>query len=86
LKFVGPGHRLDKVVPEPHCEVQRQLPPVPHTGLEQHLMSSGVPGQALGINRPPPEVHLAVAMQTPGAPPSPVQGPSTAAKTTWSPA
>jgi hypothetical protein len=40
-------------------------------------MSVGVPGQALLMYLPPPLVHEEVEMQTPGAPPEPVQGPST---------
>jgi hypothetical protein len=40
-------------------------------------MSSAVPGQALEMNEPPPLEQDAVAIQTPGAPPAPVQGPFT---------
>jgi hypothetical protein len=58
-------------------DVKRQLPPLPQDVLVQHLMWAGVPGQALEINEPPAEVHFAVAMQTPGAPPAPVQAPVT---------
>ena len=45
LKSVGPGHRFDTVLPE-HCDVQRQLPPLPQDVLVQHFTSSGVSGQA----------------------------------------
>jgi hypothetical protein len=47
LKLVGPGQRFEAMLPEEHWEVKRQLPPVPHEGLVQHLMLAGVPGQAL---------------------------------------
>lgn len=74
LKFVGPGHWLDNVSPS-HCDVQRQLPPLPHAALVQHLISFGVPGQALLMYFPPADEHFAVGMHTPGALPWPEQGP-----------
>ena len=40
-------------------------------------MLLGVPGQALLMYLPPPEVHSVVGRQTPGAPPEPVHGPLT---------
>lgn len=43
-------------------------------------MSAGVPGQAPEMYVPPPEVQLAVARQTPGAPPEPVQEPFSRAR------
>ena len=65
-------------MPELQELVKRQLPasPVPQEGLVQHLMSSGVPGQASLMKEPPEAVHLAVGTQTPGAYEAPVQGPS----------
>lgn len=42
----------------------------------QHLILSGVPGQALEMNVPSEEEHSDVAMQTPEALSLPVQGPS----------
>ena len=77
LKLAGPGHRPVRVLVL-HEDVKRQLPPLPHEVLVQHLMSSGVPGQAFEMYLPPAEVHFAVAMQTPGAPPEPVHAPLTA--------
>jgi len=52
-------------------------------------MLSGVPGQALLMYLPPPEVQDEVEMQTPRAPPEPVQAPLTTersarASTGWS--
>ena len=79
LKSEGPGHK--PVSDDPlHCEVQRQsplLPPLPHDGLVQHLMSSGVPGQAFEMKLPPESVHLEVAMHTPDLPFAPVHAPLT---------
>lgn len=40
-------------------------------------MLSGVPGQAFEMKEPPPLEQEEVEMQTPGAPPAPVQGPLT---------
>jgi hypothetical protein len=74
LKPAGPGQRFDTVVPE-HWLVQRQFPPLPHDVFVQHLMLSGVPGQAPVMYVPPLEEQDPVSMQTPGAPPLPVHGP-----------
>ncbi|KAI9780284.1 MAG: hypothetical protein M1816_003126 [Peltula sp. TS41687] len=75
LKLSGPGQRLEAMLPVLHEDVKRQLPPLPQEVLVQHRMLSGVPGQALTMEVPPPEEQLEVEMQTPGAPPAPVQGP-----------
>ncbi|KAL9004500.1 MAG: hypothetical protein Q9188_002679 [Gyalolechia gomerana] len=61
---------------------KRQLPPLPQEVLVQHLISAGRPGQAFWIWVPPLEVQSAVGMQTPGAPPAPVQGPLATARST----
>lgn len=74
LKLAGPGHWFDTVLPL-HDDVQRQFPFAEHWVLVQHLISLGVPGQALEMNVPPEEEHLDVATQTPGAFSLPVQGP-----------
>lgn len=76
---MGPGQKPGWLVsPEPlHCEVQRQLPPEAQDVLTQHLMSSGVPGHAFEMKEPPSLEQEEVEMQTPGAPPAPVQGPLT---------
>lgn len=58
-----------------HDHVQRQFPLPEHRVLLQHLISLGVPGQALEMNVPPEEEHLDVVTQTPGAFSLPVQGP-----------
>jgi hypothetical protein len=86
LKLSGPGHNPVNVLPE-HWLVQRQLPflpPEPHEVFVQHLISSGVPGHLLLMYFPPAAVHFAVAMQTPGAPPSPVHSPLTVERSTSS--
>jgi hypothetical protein len=77
LKVSGPGHLFVSMVPLAQEEVKRQFPAllVPQAGLVQHLMSAGVPGQALEMNVPPAWVHLVVGTQTPGALDLPVQGP-----------
>jgi len=65
-------------VVDEHCDVQRQLPSLeagPHDGLVQHLMLSGVPGQALEMYFPPEDVHDEVLMHTPAWPAAPVQAP-----------
>lgn len=51
LKLAGPGHLLVSVMPDAHDDVKRQFPllSVPHLGLVQHLILSGVPGQAFEI-------------------------------------
>lgn len=51
LKLAGPGHLLVSVMPEAQDDVKRQFPllSVPHLGLVQHLIFSGVPGQAFDI-------------------------------------
>lgn len=74
LKLDGPGHWFDTVLPV-HDDVQRQLPLSEHRVLVQHLILSGVPGQALEMNVPWEEEHSDVATQTPGALSLPVQGP-----------
>lgn len=74
LKLAGPGHWFDTVLPL-HDDVQRQSPLPEHWLLEQHLILSGVPGQALEMNVPSEEEHSDVATQTPGALSLPVQGP-----------
>lgn len=74
LKLDGPGHWFDTVLPV-HDDVQRQLPLSEHRALVQHLILSGVPGQALEMNVPWEEEHSDVATQTPGALSLPVQGP-----------
>lgn len=81
LKSVGPGHKPVRVLPL-HEEAKRQLPPLPQEVLVQHLISAGRPGQAFWIWVPSLEVQSAVGMQTPGAPPAPVQGPLATARST----
>ncbi|KAL2419491.1 hypothetical protein ABEF95_010046 [Exophiala dermatitidis] len=82
LKSEGPGHSFDSVLPELHDDVKRQLPllPVPQVVLVQHLMSSGVPGHLFATDVPPALEQFDVEMQTPGAPPDPVQAPFTSAR------
>jgi len=86
LKLAGPGQSPARTEPEEHVEAHLQSPPVvPQLALVQHLMSVGVPGQAPEIKSPPPAVHAAVAIQTPGRPPAPVQGSLTPrCRTFWS--
>ena len=48
-------------------------PPLPHEALVQHRTSAGVPGQAPVIEVPPPLEQVEVEIQTPVAPPEPVQ-------------
>lgn len=74
LKLAGPGHWFDTVLPL-HDDVQRQFPLPEHWVLVQHLILSGVPGQALEMDVPSEEKHSDVAMQAPGALSLPVQGP-----------
>lgn len=75
LKVDGPGHWFDTVLPV-HDDAQRQFPLLPeHWVLVQHLILSGVPGQALEMKAPLEEEHSDVATQTPGALSLPVQGP-----------
>lgn len=57
-----------------HDYVPRQFPLPEHRVLVQHLISLGVPGQALEMNVPSEEEHLDVVTQTPGALSLPVQG------------
>lgn len=47
LKSLGPGQSPEAMLPVLQDEVNRQFPPFPHLVLVQHLMLSGVPGQAL---------------------------------------
>jgi len=74
LKSLGPGQNPDALLPE-HWFVQRQFPPDEQDAFVQHFTSSGVPGHALEMYRPPSAEQDDVLMQTPGAPFSPVQGP-----------
>lgn len=73
LKLAGPGHWFDTVLPL-HDDVQRQFPLPEHWVLVQHLILSGVPGQALKMNVPSEENHSDVAMQALGALSLPMQG------------
>lgn len=79
LKLDGPGHWFDTVLPV-HDDAQRQFPLPEHWLLVQHLILSGVPGQALEMKVPSEEEHSDVATQTPGALSLPVQGPFTTAR------
>lgn len=58
----------DTVLPLAHWLVQRQLPPVLHEVLVQHLILLGSLGQKPEADVPPPELQIEVSMQTPGVP------------------
>ena len=78
LKFVGPGHCPERVVPEQE-DVQRQSPELPQCDFVQHFTSAGSFGQKPAVEVPLPSLQSAVWTQTPETPLT-EHGPLTAAK------